>query len=147
MPASCAIGIDLGATRCAVARVDQGGRSAMVRSDLGESSVPSVVFFEDEELIFGRAAKQAAAAQPNRAAEFAKRDLGQPSYSRAIGGQLLPAELVEGCLLVTLMSDLASSLGARPAVVLTHPGCFNQAQRQSLVDAAQIAGLDLLATI
>ncbi len=147
MPVSRAVGIDLGTTRCAVAVVDETGRSAMVRSDLGEMLIPSVVFFEDEELVFGRPARQAAGSQPNRAAEFVKRDLGQPSYSRAIDGQLLPAELIEGCLLAMLTSDLADSLGARPAAVLTHPGCFNQAQRQALLDAAQIAGLDVVGTI
>jgi molecular chaperone DnaK len=147
MAESRAVGIDLGTTRCVLARADEAGRVATVRNVLGDLLIPSVVFFEDEELVFGRAAKQAAAAQPQRAAELAKRDLGQPSYSRAVGGQLLPAELIEGCLLQALTSDLVASGVPRPAIVLTYPGCFGHARRRALLDAAEIAGLDLAGTI
>lgn len=147
MPPSRAVGIDLGTTCCALSRIDEMGRSVMVRSPQGDMLIPSVVFFEDEELLFGRAANQAAATQPGRTAEAVKRDLGQPSYARAIGGELLPAELIEGCLLERLVADLAATTPIRPAVVLAVPACFDHAQRYALLDAGKIAGLDLLGTL
>jgi molecular chaperone DnaK len=147
MPPSRAVGIDLGTTCCAVSRIDEMGKSVMVRSPQGDMLIPSVVFFEDDELLFGRAANQAAATQPDRAAEAVKRDLGQPSYSRAVGGELLPAELIEACLLRRLTDDLAAQASIKPAVVLSVPACFDQAQRKALLDAGKIAGLDLLGTL
>ena len=106
MPSSRAIGIDLGTSRCAVARLDSSGRSLMIRSPQGDQLIPSIVFFEDDELVFGRAANQAAATQPARAAEYVKRDAGQPTYSRAMGGELLSVEVIEACLLKHLCADL-----------------------------------------
>src|SRR5262245_13984486 len=108
MSQSRPIGIDLGTTRAAIAQVDERGRSSMVRHPQGDLLIPSVVYFEDDELLFGREAKQAAASTPQRAAEAVKRDLGQPSYSRAVDGQLLPAEFLEAASLKHLIADVAA---------------------------------------
>jgi molecular chaperone DnaK len=147
MPASRAVGIDLGATRTAIARIDELGRSGMVRDAQGDMLVPSAVYFEDDEWLHGRSAKLAAATQPGRAAEFYKRDLGQASYSRAVGGELVPPEAVEAGLLKKLLADLAGDGTSKPAVVLAMPASFNQAQRRARLDAAKIAGVDVLGTI
>lgn len=147
MPSSRPLGIDLGTTSLAVSRIDETGRSAMVRDPQGDLLIPNIVFFEDDDLVFGRPAKQAAATQPNRAGESAKRDLGQAAYSRAIGGELLPTEVIEACLLKNICAELSAGGGARPAVVLSVPACFDLAQRKALLDAGQIAGLDVLGTI
>ncbi|HEX3727113.1 MAG TPA: Hsp70 family protein, partial [Pirellulales bacterium] len=141
------IGIDLGSSRCALARIDESGRSVMIRNSLGDLLIPSVVYFEDDELIFGRSAKQAAGVQPGRAAEMVKRDRGQAAYSRAIGGQLMPAEFIEGCLLAGLAAELTSAGEPGPSVVLSHPVAFDQAQRMALLDAAAMAGLDVIGTV
>ncbi len=147
MPLSRAVGIDLGASRTAVARIDELGRSTLLRDPQGDLLIPSVVFFEDEDVIHGRAANLAAAMQPSRAAEFYKRDLGQSAYSRAIGGELLPAELVEAYLLRKLVGDLAADGLPNPAAVLALPASFNQAQRRARIDAARVAGLEVLGMI
>ncbi len=147
MPNSRAVGIDLGTTRAAVSRIDEHGRSALLRDAQGDLLVPSVVYFEDDEWLHGRAAKLAASTQPNRAAEFYKRDLGQGPYSRAVGGELLPAEVIEACLMKKLLADLAGEGLANPAVVLSMPAGFNQAQRRARLDAAKIAGMEVVGTI
>ncbi len=147
MASSYAVGIDLGTTTCALARFDAAGRTAMIRNPLGDQIVAGVVFFEDDELLFGRAANQAASTQPQRAAECFKRDFGQSSYTRAINGELLPVELIEACLLKNACDDLPTAGDARPAVALALPAAFDQAQRRGVVDAARIAGVDLLGTI
>src|SRR5258708_5748894 len=134
-----ALGIDLGTTCSAIARIDETGRSSMFRNAQGDLLIPSTVFFEDEEIVFGSAAKQAATTQPERAAECVKRDMGRASYSRAIGGELLPCELIEACLLKRLCDDAAPADGPRPAVVLSLPACFYQAQRRALLESGRIA--------
>jgi molecular chaperone DnaK len=130
-----------------VARIDELGRSAIVRDAVGDVSVPNIVFFDDEELVFGRAANSAAIGEPSRAGESSKRDLGQAAYSRAIGGQLLSAEFIEACLLKHLATGFTSAGSPRPAVVLSVPASFNHAQRQAMFEAGQIAGLDVLGVL
>ncbi len=147
MPPSFAVGIDLGTTCSAISLVDDIGRSTMARNPQGDLLIPSIVYFEDDELVFGNAARHAASMEPSRAAECVKRDLGQAAYSRAINGELLPAEVIEACLLKRLTDDLAAANRGRPAVVLAVPACFDQGQRRALLDAGQIAGIDLLGTI
>jgi len=147
MPSSRAVGIDLGATRSAVALIDERGRSAMFRDSQGDLLTPSVVYFEDDEWLHGRAAKLAAATQPARAGEFYKRDLGERAYARAISGELVPPEVLEGCLVRKLLDNLATEGIAAPAVALSHPAGFTQAQRRARVDAARLAGADVLGTI
>jgi molecular chaperone DnaK len=144
---SRALGIDLGATRVALARIDEVGRSAMIRDTRGDLLVPSVVYFEDDEVLYGRMAELAAAREVGRAAEFYKRDLGQAAYSRAIGGELVPVELIEACLVKKLTADLASQGLVNPAAMLSIPASFNQAQRRARLDAARLAGLETLGTI
>lgn len=131
----------------ALSRIDERGRSSMVRNPQGELLLESIVYFEDDELLFARSAKQAAASQPNRAAEYAMRDLGQSAYSRAIGGELLPAELIEACLLKKIYAEASAEIGSKPAVVLALPAGFNQAQRKALFDAVQIADIEIAGTI
>lgn len=147
MPPSRAVGIDLGTSHAVVARIDELGRSAIVRDAAGEVSVPNIVFFDDEELVFGRAANSAAIGEPSRAGESSKRDLGQAAYSRAIGGQLLSAEFIEACLLKHLANGFTAAGSPRPAVVLSVPASFNHAQRQAMFEAGQIAGLDVLGVL
>lgn len=147
MPPSRAVGIDLGATRAALARVDEHGRSVMIRDAEGDQLIPSVVFFEDDEVVCARSAKLAAAARPERVGEAFKRDLGEAAYCKAIGGELLPAEFIEACLIKKLVAELAAQEIAKPAAVLSTPACFNQAQRRARLDAARIAGLEVLGTL
>lgn len=147
MSNSRAVGIDLGTTTVAISTVDEMGRSGMVRDPQGDLLIPSTVYFEDDEVVFGRAAKQAASLQPSRSAEWVKRDLGQAAYSRAIAGELLRPELIEGFLLEYICTNLTSQLSARPAVTFSVPASFNQSQRRALADAAQIGGVDMLGTI
>ncbi len=147
MPAHRAAGVDLGAARTAVALIDEHARSVLFRDSQGDLLTPSVVYFEEDEWLHGRAANLAAATQPSRSGEFYKRDLGERSYARAIGGELVPPEVVEACLIRKLLDNLATERIAAPAVVLTHPASFTQSQRRARLDAARIAGADILGTI
>ena len=119
----------------------------MVRSPQGDLQFESVLYFEDDDCRFGRDAKHSAAIQPARAAEYVKRDLGQLAYSRAIGGELLPAELIAALLMKNACSEALPEGSAPPPVGLAIPASFGQAQRRGMLDAAQIAGLDVVTTI
>ena len=76
MATPVAIGIDLGTTYSITARMDEQGRSAIVRNLHGDLLTPSVVFFDDDEIVVGKAAKKVAHVHPDRIAECAKREIG-----------------------------------------------------------------------
>ncbi len=147
MPANRVLGVDFGASYLAFARLDDKGRSNMIRSPQGDLQFDSVMYFEDDDFLFGRSARHAAVAQPARAAEYAKRDLGQVAYSRAIGGELLPAELIAGLMLKNACAEALPEGSSPPPVGLAIPASFGQVQRRGMLDAAQIAGLDVVTTI
>ncbi|NLF07456.1 MAG: Hsp70 family protein, partial [Pirellulaceae bacterium] len=75
------VGIDLGTTFSAAAWVDDSGRTEMIRNAEGELLTPSVVLFDDRELVVGKEARSATIVHPDMVAEWVKRDMGLPYYS------------------------------------------------------------------
>ncbi|MHC4405026.1 MAG: Hsp70 family protein [Planctomycetota bacterium] len=139
-----AVGIDLGTTNSAVAWIDETGRSAMVRNSEGDLLTPSVVFFDDEEVVVGKEARSATAVHPDRVAEWVKRDMGRAVYSRPIGGKYIPPEVIQACILRRLQADLTATLGPNVGVVITVPAYFDEPRRKATADAGQMAGLNVL---
>ncbi len=139
-----AVGIDLGTTYSAVAYLDDRGRSAMVRNSAGEILTPSVVLFDDAEVIVGKVAKKFAALRPDCVAECAKRDMGEPHYSRPIRGRKMPAQVIQACILRELNAEAVAKLGAGFKTVITVPAYFDEARRRATAQAGEMAGIDVL---
>jgi len=139
-----AVGIDLGTTYSAMARLDETGHSAMVRNGQGELLTPSVVLFDDREIVVGKDAKKLLGIQPDRVADCVKRDMGNPAYSRPIRGAKIPPEVVQSCILRRLKNDISAALSGDLKVVITVPAYFDEMRRKATVDAAEMAGLDVL---
>lgn len=139
-----AVGIDLGTSNSAVAWVDESGRSVMLRNSEGDILTPSVVLFEDAEIIVGKEAKRLAPLCPDRVAEWVKRDMGRPVYSRPIRGQRLPPEVIQACILRKLKADIVATLGPDHKAVITVPAYFDEPRRKATADAGEMAGLSLL---
>lgn len=138
------IGIDLGTTNSSVAWVDHTGRTAMVPNSEGDILTPSVVFFDEREVIVGKEARAAAILYPDRVAECVKRDMGQPVYSKPIRGQYLPPEVIQACVLRKLKADILHTLGPDTGVVITVPAYFDELRRKATADAGEMAGLRVL---
>jgi molecular chaperone DnaK len=139
-----AIGIDLGTTNSAVAGVNEAGRTEMIRNVEGDLLTPSVVLFEDTEVIVGKEAKNAATVKPDRVAQFVKRDMGMPVYSRPIRGEYLPPEVIQACILRKLKADAVRVLGPDIGAVITVPAYFDEPRRKATADAGEMAGLNVL---
>jgi len=138
------IGIDLGTTNSSAAWVDHAGRTAMVPNSEGDILTPSVVFFDDYEVVVGKEARAAAILYPDRVAECVKRDMGQPVYSKPIRGRYLPPEVIQACILRKLKADILHTLGPDTAVVITVPAYFDELRRKATADAGEMAGLRVL---
>lgn len=139
-----AVGIDLGTSNSAVAWVDHSGHTSMLRTIEGDIVTPSVVLFEDSEVIVGREAKRLAQHHPDRVAEWVKRDMGKPVYSRPIRGEYLPPEVIQACILRRLKADILRVVGPTARTVVTVPAYFDEPRRKATADAAEMAGLNVI---
>jgi molecular chaperone DnaK len=139
-----AVGIDLGTTISAAAYISDSGQSTMVRNAEGEILTPSVVLFAPNKIVVGKKARESAGRLPDAVADYAKRDMGNKTYSRPILGKRLPPEVIQAYILKQLKRDVDSQLGERYGVVITVPAYFDEPRRQATADAAEIAGLNVL---
>ena len=74
---SVAVGIDLGTTRSVIAHIDSEGRPSTIQNLEGDLTTPSAVFFDRSSIVVGKEALKVAEYEPDRVAQFAKRELGK----------------------------------------------------------------------
>ncbi len=139
-----AVGIDLGTTFSLVAHLDSAGRPWTIPNAEGDLLTPSVVLFEGSSVVVGKEAVKAAALEPERIAQFAKRDMGSPIYSKAINGEHLPPEVIQALILEKVKRDAEAKLGPFQKVVITVPAYFNEPRRKATQDAGHLAGLEVM---
>ena len=143
-PTTPAVGIDLGTTFSVAAHLDSQGRPWSIASREGDPTTPSVVLFDNGQVIVGKEAVKAAEFEPGSVASFAKRDMGNRHFHRAIGGEHLPPEVIQALILKKLKEDAVLKLGEFTKAVVTVPAYFNEPRRRRTQDAGAMAGLDVL---
>lgn len=139
-----AVGIDLGTTFSLVAYLDAQGHPETIVNAEGERLTPSVVFFEEHEVIVGREALKAFSRMPSQAAECAKRDVGYKVYHKVLNGKYYPPEVIEAFILNKLRQDATRQLGDFSQVVITVPAYFDEVRRKATQDAGYMAGLEVM---
>jgi molecular chaperone DnaK len=137
------VGIDLGTTFSVVAYLDRGGKPQTVMNMEGDLSTPSVVYFDDGEVVVGKEAVKAAVYEPESVVQFVKREMGRLHCEKAIRGAHLPPEVVQAAILQKLRSDAETKLGEIRDVVVTVPAFFNEPRRKATMDAGRLAGLQV----
>lgn len=142
---SKAIGIDLGTTNSCVATLDPTtGRTVMLRNVEGDLLTPSIVLFDDAEVIVGREARSALCVTPDRVVQWVKRDMGAPVFNRPIRGEYLPPEVIQACILRKLRADVTPWIDPQAEAVITVPAYFDEPRRKATADAGEMAGLKVL---
>lgn len=139
-----AVGIDLGTTFSLVAHLDVTGRPRSLVNSEGDLLTPSVVLFDQSSMVVGKEAVRAGVLEPERVADFAKRDMGSTHYSKAIAGKQFPPEVIQAMILEKLRKDAEAHIGPFRKVVITVPAFFNEPRRKATQDAGQLAGLDVI---
>jgi molecular chaperone DnaK len=139
-----AIGIDLGTTYSLVAFVDAQGRPNCIANSAGDLLTPSVVLFDEGGTVVGKEAVQASAMEPDKVADFVKRDMGAKVYRKKINGEHLPPEVISSMILRSLRADAERRLGSVKKAVITVPAYFEDTRRRATLDAGKLAGLDVL---
>ena len=158
-----ACGIDLGTTNSLVASVMSGATKLLKDAD-GHAILPSVAHFSSGEVSIGKEALKFSIKDPSNTIFSIKRFMGI-SYDEAKAIKNLPYDLIDqdgsvgfqtsmGILSpIEVSARILSSLKNRAekalgdelkGAVITVPAYFNDAQRQSTKDAANLAGIHVL---
>ena len=160
-----AVGIDLGTTNSLVA-VAGNGEAEVLRNIHGEGLVPSIVAFDDDEVVVGYPARERLAERPDRVVSSVKRLMGRGLEDVKTLGGALPFEVVEGVegmvrlrvagrqlSPVEVSAEILRALKRRAEkllerevtrAVVTVPAYFDDAARTATRDAARVAGLEVL---
>ena len=158
-----ACGIDLGTTNSLVASV-MSGATKLLKDEDERAILPSVVHFDADDITVGHEALRFSIQDPSNTIFSIKRFMGV-SYNEAKSIKNLPYELVDqngsvgfktaiGVLSpIEVSAKILSNLKERAekalgdelkGSVITVPAYFNDAQRQSTKDAANLAGINVL---
>lgn len=156
------IGIDLGTTNSCVSVIENGNPVVIANSE-GRRTTPSVIgFIKDGEKKVGDAAKRQAVTNSKNTISSIKRlmgvkysDLkkdgfaydivkdGEMSAVKIDGKKYTPQE-ISAMVLQKMKKTAEDYLGEKVTeAVITVPAFYNDIQRQSVVDAGKIAGLDV----
>lgn len=144
MPKMNVVGIDLGTTYSAIARLDRYGQPVAIANAEGEFSTPSVVHFSDQGPIVGSAALRSTVLDPQRTVQNAKRELGDPNAGWTIGGRRYTPVDISAIILKKLKEDAQQQIGPITHAVITVPAHFDAYRRQLTIQAAKKAGLRVL---
>ena len=143
------VGIDLGTTYSVVAHIDENGIPHVIQNSEGFPLTPSAILFGDDGAVVGDAAKSESFLEPSNYVALVKRHMGDRSFKYvASDGATYTPESLSAIILKKLKYDAEKSLGDNiDGAVVTVPAYFNDSQRKATLDAAQIAGLNVLAII
>jgi molecular chaperone DnaK len=138
------IGIDLGTTNSAIAMVNEFGKAEIIPNKEGERITPSVVMFDDDQIIVGSIAKQSSVAEPDRTVSSIKSHMGSSDYVFEYKQNQYKPEDISAMIVRKLIDDAESFLDEKITdVVITVPAYFNDKQRKATIDAGKISGVNV----
>ena len=137
------IGIDLGTTYSAIAKLDDHGHPAIVPVD-GERIMASCVYApkaDEGSLIVGSLARSSLDHEPESVVKRFKRDMGTDKTYRLRPGMELNPVTASAAILRKLTQEASKELGPIHEVVITVPANFAERQRKATIEAGSQAGL------
>ncbi len=149
------VGIDLGTTFSAIAILDDlGNPEVLANPDTNSKITPSVVYIgKTDKVLVGDKAKDAAIAEPNRVAIEVKREMENedvvfdPTKGTFIEGEKNSKNFTPSQISSLILSKLKDyTTGVRKAVI-TVPALFAERARTATIDAAKLAGIEVLELI
>jgi len=139
------VGIDFGTTNSLVAYVDKTLRPEIIVNERGARLTPSVVYFKnDRQVLVGELARSQALARPEQTILRVKRKMGTGHRYLVFGQQYTPSEI--GSFVFRKLKQYASSfLGEEvKKAVVTVPAYFDDNQRQGVLRAARLGGIEVV---
>ena len=148
------IGIDLGTTFSAIAELDDiGNPEILPNTDNNDRITPSVVYIGKNDKVFvGDKAKYAMIAEASRVATEVKREMENevvfdPSNGKFAEGQKSSKNYTPSQISSLILSKLKGYSSGVKKAVITVPAMFADRARSATMDAAKLAGIEVLALI
>ncbi len=141
-----AVGIDLGTTYSAIARVNESGIPEVIPNAEGSPITPSVVLFDGESAVVGAVAKEALATDPENVVQLIKRHMGS-KWVFSSGGVTYRPEHISALILRKVVHDASLLIGPIDRAVITVPAYFNDSMRLATRQAGEMAGLEVLSLV
>jgi molecular chaperone DnaK (HSP70) len=142
------VGIDLGTTNSAIARIDARGRPVIIPNDQGAPVTPSVVCFYNGATLIGEEAKELQAAGEPGAIAFFKRRMADSNFVFHASGRDYTATDLSALVLGKLRRDAEAVIGEPISdAVITVPAYFRHPQREATKAAGRLAGFNVLQVI
>ena len=152
------VGIDLGTTFSSIAQLNDLGKPDIFPVD-AERVVPSAVYFESNNKFYvGGIAINALTSENDKVARWIKKTMGSDYYDinndgkdvdegrLIIGKKWTPSEL-SSFVLKHLASNYEKIHGEIAGAVVTVPAYFDEKRRKATMDAAEMAGLNVLGIV
>lgn len=134
-------GIDLGTTYSSIAYVDEYGKTVVLSNSEDQHVTPSVVFFDGEGVVIGKAAKECSKLYPDKVVSFIKRSMGESGFIFKHNNKSYRPEEISSFILRKLAQDAEKLLGEKVKdVVITCPAYFGINEREATRVAGEIAG-------
>ncbi|ALP51506.1 hypothetical protein BBD29_02020 [Corynebacterium glutamicum] len=141
-------GIDLGTTYSAIAHITDSDTVEIIDNADGQSTTPSVVFFEDAtNVVVGATAKQGAKFNPEQTVSLIKREMGRkgPEVERQFFGNTYTPESISAIILRELIENAMEEVDTdSKKAVITVPAYFGLNEKNSTKLAGEIAGIDVI---
>ena len=139
------VGIDLGTTYSAIARLDDEGNAVVLDNADGREITPSVVLLGDDgKVMVGPSFERISIEDPSKIVEAVKRQMGNKDYYVVYQEKRLTPEFVSALILKKMKQDAEKEIGPIANAVITVPYYFNDVRRKATQDAGRIAGLNVL---
>lgn len=140
------VGIDLGTTNSVIAYFEGDNASVIINNE-GYRTTPSIVAFNDGNILVGEQAKRQRITNINNTISSAKRKIGKNFTYQLTNGIATPEE-ISAEILKKLKQDAENYLGHKIAdCVITVPAYFDDVQRNATKNAGSMAGLNVLRII
>lgn len=139
------VGIDLGTTYSAIARVAEDGQPESILNADGRNITPSVVLLSDDgQVVVGPTFERTSQESPDHIVEAVKRQMGNKNFFVVYQNKKLTPEFISALILKKLKQDAEKRIGPIANAVITVPYYFNDVRRKATQDAGRIAGLNVV---
>ncbi|MDZ4686799.1 MAG: Hsp70 family protein [Planctomycetaceae bacterium] len=139
------VGIDLGTTYSAIARLSEQGNPESILNADGRNITPSVVLLaEDGSVVVGPSFERTSQEAPDHIVEAVKRQMGNKNFFVVYQNKKLTPEFISALILKKLKQDAEKRIGPVANAVITVPYYFNDVRRKATQDAGRIAGLNVV---
>ena len=139
------VGIDLGTTYSAIARLSPDGNPVSLPNADGRNITPSIVLLGDDgQVVVGPSYERSSQEPADHIVEAVKRQMGNKNYFVVYQNKKLTPEFISALIMKKMKQDAEKIVGPIVNAVITVPYYFNDVRRKATQDAGRIAGLNVV---